>query len=77
MRLVEALEQLYKAREYVIEGEKCLSEQRKIVDLLDREGGDPLDAILFLEELENMQNEYVAHRDRLEKQVLTIVKPEW
>ena len=50
MSLVETLELLVKAREYVAEGEECLVDQRKIVDRLERRGKDPLDAILFLED---------------------------
>ena len=76
MSLVETLELLVKAREYVAEGEECLVDQRNIVDRLERRGQDPLDAILFLEELEDVQEEYVAHRDRLERQVMRLVMPE-
>ena len=65
MSLVETLELLVKARQYVAEGEEYLVDQRKIVDRLERRGKDPLDAILFLEDLEEVQEEYVAHRDRL------------
>ena len=50
--MVEKLELLAKAREYVAEGEECLVDQRNIVDRLERRGQDPLDAILFLETLE-------------------------
>ena len=76
MSLVETLEWLVKAREYVAEGEECLVDQRNIVDRLERRGQDPLDAILFLETLEDVQEEYVAHRDRLERQVMRLVRPE-
>ena len=76
MSLVETLELLVKAREYVAEGEECLVDQRNIVDRLERRGQDPLDAILFLENLEDVQEEYVAHRDRLERQVMKLVRPE-
>jgi len=76
MSLVETLELLVKARQYVAEGEEYLVDQRKIVDRLERRGKDPLDAILFLEDLEEVQEEYVAHRDRLERQVMKLVKPE-
>jgi hypothetical protein len=48
--------------------------QRRIVDKLERRGYDALDAI-FLEYLEEMQEQYVAHRDRLERQVLVLVRP--
>jgi hypothetical protein len=43
--------------------------QRKIVDKLEQQGYDTLDAILLLEYLEEMQEQYVAHRNRLEQQV--------
>jgi len=76
MSLVETLELLVKARQYVAEGDEYLVDQRKIVDRLERRGKDPLDAILFLEDLEEVQEEYVAHRDRLERQVMKLVKPE-
>jgi len=76
MSLVETLELLVKAREYVAEGEECLVDQRNLVDRLERRGQDPLDAILFLENLEDVQEEYVTHRDRLERQVMKLVRPE-
>ena len=75
MSLVETLELLVKAREYVAEGEECLVDQRNIVDRSERRGQDHL-AILFLETLEDVQEEYVAHRDRLERQVMRLVRPE-
>ncbi len=76
MSLVETLELLVKERHYVAEGEEYLVDQRKIVDRLERRGKDPLGAILFLEDLEEVQEEYVAHRDRLERQVMRLVRPE-
>jgi hypothetical protein len=76
MNLAETLELLVKAREYVAEGEDYLVDQREVVDRLERKGQDALDAILFLEDLEEIQEEYVAHRDRLERQVMRLVKPE-
>jgi hypothetical protein len=76
MSLVETLELLVKAREYVAEGEDYLVDQREVVDRLERKGQDALDAILFLEDLEEIQEEYVAHLDRLERQVMRLVKPE-
>jgi hypothetical protein len=76
MSLVQALELLVKAREYVAEGEEYLVDQREVVDRLERKGQDALDAILFLEDLEEIQKEYVAHRDRLERQVMRLVRPE-
>jgi Mg2+ and Co2+ transporter CorA len=76
MSLVEALQELSKARRYVVKGERCLSHQRKIVERLEREGNDPLPAIMILEHLEHMQDTYVAHRDQIEARVLMIIRPE-
>ena len=76
MSLVQTLELLDKAREYVDQGKEYLVDQRKIVERLERRGQDPLDAILLLEDLEEVQEEYVAHRDRLERQVMRLVRPE-
>jgi hypothetical protein len=76
MSLVETLELLSKAREYVAQGQEELIEQREIVDQLERCGHDPLEAILFLEDLEDMQDVYVAHMDRLERQVMRLVRPD-
>jgi ferritin len=76
MSLVETLELLSKAREYVAQGQEELIEQREIVDQLERCGRDPLEAILFLEDLEDMQDVYAAHMDRLERQVMSLVRPD-
>ncbi len=76
MSLVETLELLVKAREYVAEGEEYVVDQRDVVDRLERKGQDALDAILLLEDLEEVQGEYVAHRDRLERQLMRLVRPE-
>jgi hypothetical protein len=76
MSLVETLELLVKAREYVAEGEEYVVDQRDVVDRLERKGQDALDAILLLEDLEEVQEEYVAHRDRLERQLMRLVRPE-
>jgi hypothetical protein len=74
MKLVVTLDELAKARHYVSDGNKWLAHQRKILDDLERNGSDTLDAILFLEQLEEMQEQYVAHRDRLEQQILQMLK---
>ena len=76
MSLVETLELLVKARQYVAEGEEYVVDQRDVVDRLERKGQDALDAILLLEDLEEVQEEYVAHRDRLERQLMRLVRPE-
>ena len=47
--------------------------QRKVVDQMERQGFDTLNAILFLEYLEEMQAQYLALRDRLERQLLVLV----
>ena len=54
MSLVETLELLVKAREYVAEGEEYVVDQRDVVDRLERKGQDALDAILLLEDLEEV-----------------------
>jgi hypothetical protein len=76
MSLVQTLELLDKAREYVDQGEEYLVDQRKTIERLERRGQDPLDAILLLEDLEDMQDVYVAHRDRLERRVMSLVRPD-
>jgi hypothetical protein len=55
MSLADTLELLAKAREYVAEGQEYLVDQSQVVDRLERWGKDPLDAILFLEDLEEIQ----------------------
>jgi hypothetical protein len=74
MNLVVALDELHKARRFVAEGEECMLVQRKVVDRLERQGHDILGAILFLEYLEEMQDQYVAHLDRLNQQVMGLLK---
>jgi hypothetical protein len=59
MDLVVTLDQLRDARVFVSEGEICIAGQRQIIEWLERKGYDTLDAILFLEYLEEMQGEYV------------------
>ena len=71
MILVETLKLLSRARQYVEEGKQCVLRQREIVELLEQRGRDPLEAILFLE-----REAYVAHRDRLERQVMMLVSSE-
>jgi len=74
--LTETLGLLSSAREIVAEGEKYLFEQMAIIEGLDREGSDPTDAIDYLEALEGMQAEYIAHMERLERRVLLLVRPD-
>ena len=76
MSLVETLDLLSKARQYVEQGEQCVLHRHEIIGRLERRGRDSLEAILLLETLEDMQDAYVAHRDSLERIVLTLVKPE-
>jgi len=73
--LIVVLSELSKARRFVADGKKCMVRQRRIVDKLEQQGYDTLDAILFLEYLEEMQEQYVAHLNRLEQQVLDLVRP--
>jgi hypothetical protein len=76
MLLTETLGFLASAREIVAEGEKYLFEQMAIIEGLECEGNDPTDAIDYLETLEGMQAEYIAHMERLERQVLLLVRPD-
>ena len=75
MSLVETLGYLSSARKFVADGERELASQRKTVRRIEERGGDPLQAILILEEIEEMQQVYVDHRDRLEQQVLDLIRP--
>jgi len=74
--LIVVLSELSKARRFVADGKKCMVRQRRIIDKLEQQGYDTLDAILFLEYLEGVQEQYVAHRNRLEQQVLVLVRPD-
>jgi hypothetical protein len=49
--------------------------QRNVVEELERQGHDTVEAIQLLEYLEEMQDQYMAHRNRLESQVMGLVKP--
>ena len=55
MILVETLKLLSRARQYVEDGKQCVLRQREIVELLEQRGRDPLEAILFLEDLEEVK----------------------
>lgn len=74
MRLAEALEQLHTARRFVTQGEKDLWFQRKVVAGLEQRGRNPLKAIELLERIEEMQDEYLAHQDRVSRQVMQLLK---
>jgi len=76
LRLTETLGLLSRARQFVIDGEGNLSKQRAVVDRLERVGVDTSDAMDYLETLEEMQAEYTAHMEKLERQVLVLVKPD-
>jgi hypothetical protein len=67
---------LPEARRFVAEGERLVSEQLAVVQMLERDGYDTLDAIEHLELLEGMQAEYLDHLERLERRVLVLVRPE-
>ena len=75
MLLTETLGLLSSAREIVAEGEKYLFEQMAIIEGLEREGSDTIDALDYLETLEGMQANYVSHMERLERQVSLLVRP--
>jgi hypothetical protein len=74
--LTETLGLLPEARQFVTEGERLVSKQRAVVQSLERDGYDTLDAVLHLELLEGMQMEYVDHLEKLERKVLVLVNPE-
>ena len=74
MRLTETLGLLSQARQYVIDGEGYVSRQKALVERLERVGVDTSDAMTYLETLEEMQDEYIAHVEKLERQVLVLVK---
>jgi hypothetical protein len=69
------LNYLSAARQFVADGERELASQREAVRRIEQDGEDPLQAILILGEIEEMQQVYVDHRDRLEQQVLDLIRP--
>jgi hypothetical protein len=73
MGLTETLGLLRVARRRVADGNKCLVAQRMIVEDLERDGYDTLDAIIFLEYLEEAQAEYEDYRNRLERKIFELV----
>jgi hypothetical protein len=76
VRLTEALGLLSIARQYVTDGEGFVLRQKAKVTRLERRGLDVSDALVYLETLEGMQAEYVDHMEKLERQVLMLVKPQ-
>jgi hypothetical protein len=75
MNLAFALDQLQKARRITTDGHSCMVKQRKTIARLEREGRDTTEARLVLQSLEEMQARYETLRDRVETQVLALVKP--
>ena len=75
MRLTETLGLLSRARAFVIEGERYVTEQKAFVKNLERRGRDAANALEYLEALKGMQAEYVDHMEKLERQVLMLVNP--
>lgn len=76
MRLTDTLGMLLEARQYVTDGEGYVSRQQAFVARLERKGLDSSHAQTHLDILEEMQAEYVSHMERLERQVLMLVRPE-
>jgi hypothetical protein len=76
MRLTETLALLSRARAFVTEGERYVTEQKAFVKSLERRGRDTSSALEYLEALEGMQAEYVDLMVRLERQVLRLIKPQ-
>jgi ribosomal protein S16 len=76
MRLVQALERLGTAREFVRQGERDIHIQRALLKRLQRQGRDVSDQVRLLAQMEEMQTHYVDHYDRVGDQVLGLVRPE-
>jgi hypothetical protein len=76
MRLAEALERLCVARRFVAQDEKDLRYQLKLVDRLEQRGRNSLSALELLERIQDMQDEYLAHEERVSHQVMRILRAE-
>ena len=76
MRLVETLAELSKAREYVTAGEQDMLHHRELVYRMERRGLDASEAITLLGHIEDMQEVYLSHRDRLEAHLMGIIRPD-
>ena len=75
-RLTETLDLLSPARQFVVDGERYLTRQKAYVDKLELRGEDTSHAEDYLETLEEMQEVYVEHMEKLERQVMVLVKPD-
>jgi hypothetical protein len=75
MRLTETLGLVYQARRYVADDEGFVARQKTFVDRLERSGQNSSDAQIYLNTLEEMQAEYEGNVEKLERQVLRLVKP--
>ena len=51
------------------------SQQAAFVEKLESRGQDATAAVEYLETLEGIQAEYVDHREKLERQVMILVRP--
>jgi hypothetical protein len=76
MGLTETLGMLPEARRFVVEGARLVMQQRAVVQNLELDGYETLDALRHLELLEGMQAEYIDHLEKLERAVLILVKPD-
>ena len=76
MRLAETLGALSEARDYALQSERWVAEQRSIIEDLELADGDTAEEIVYLETLEKMHAENVEYLMRLERKVLLLVKPE-
>ena len=65
--------QLEQARARVIEGEQRIASQKNLIHHLNRDGPSGLNAEQYLRFLEGLQAMQVAHRDRLEKGLVTAI----
>ena len=59
MGLTETLGMLPEARRFVVEGARLVMQQRAVVQNLELDGYETLDALRHLELLEGMQAEYI------------------
>ncbi|WP_225172967.1 hypothetical protein [Bradyrhizobium sp. BRP19] len=59
-------EHLAMMRRHVADGKEQVAGQREVVDKIKAQGGDASEVELLLKRFQEIQDEHVAHRDRLE-----------
>jgi hypothetical protein len=60
---------LAQAERHVVEGERCVAEQRARAFELERDGHDTTNYLLLLGHFQELQEMHVADRDRLRKEL--------